>query len=269
MKQPFKLLTLASLIALYSCGSNTRSAVSMDAMESFAAEPTPAPDKSVPTPTERKLIKEGDIRFRTKDVKETKALIVKAVQELGAYISKDNANDYPDRIEHSMVIRVAADKFDLLLDKISKSTEELETKNIDILDVTEEYIDVESRVKTKKELEIRYRELLKKATKVDEILNIEREIGTLRADIESIEGRLNFLKDQVSFSTLKVTYYQKNKTSFGFSSKFGQGIKNGWNNLMVFIIGLVSLWPFMVLGAAVFYFVIRYEKRRKRNKKAA
>jgi uncharacterized membrane protein YcjF (UPF0283 family) len=104
--------------------------------------------------------------------------------------------------------------------------------------------------------------LLKQAKKVDEILNIEREIGTLRSDIESIEGRLKYLTDKVSFGTLTVTYYQKITASFGFGSKFNQALRNGWTNLGWVAIGFTSLWPFIVLGLVLF-FVIRRMRRRK------
>ena len=73
---------------------------------------------------------------------------------------------------------------------------------IDSQDVTEEYIDITARLKTKKELEARYLELLKKANKVEEIVSIEKEIGNLRSDIESIEGRLRYINNAVAYSTL-------------------------------------------------------------------
>jgi hypothetical protein len=161
-----------------------------------------------------------------------------------------------------LTIRVPADKFDLLLKKVSDSVDKLERKNIDLLDVTEEYIDIEVRVKTKKELHARYVELLKQATKVDEILNIEREIGNLQTEIESVEGRMKYLKDRISFSTLAVTYYHKTISAFGFSSKFVDGLKNGWNVFLWFIVGLSNLWVFILVAVAVIY-LIRWRRKKR------
>jgi hypothetical protein len=215
---------------------------------------------------ERKIIKEGQLSFETAKVSETKNLIVSAVQELNGYISKDNVNDYSDRLEHRLVIRIPSEKFDLLLNKVSESAEKLDSKNIDVIDVTEEYIDIDTRIKTKKELENRYKELLKQATKIDEILSIERELAQLRSDIESVEGRMNYLKDRISYSTLTVTYYQKTASAFRFTSQFGQALKQGWSSFLWFLIGLTHLWTFILIaGVTGAYFFFRY--KRNKNKK--
>ncbi len=154
----------------------------------------------------------------------------------------------------------------MLLNKISESADKLDSRNVDLLDVTEEYIDIDARIKTKKELEDRYKELLKQATKVDEILNIEKEIGQLRTEIESVEGRMKYLKDRISFSTLTVTYYQKTTSAFRFTSKFGQALKTGWDGFLWFLIGLTHLWIFILIGLMTVYLIIR--QRRNKNKNA-
>jgi hypothetical protein len=218
--------------------------------------------------TERKIVKRGNIRFQTADINKTKSLISQTVQELNGYISNDNAYDYSDRFEHNLTIRVPADKFDMLLKNVSESVEKLDSKNIDVLDVTEEYIDIEARIKTKKELQDRYKEILKKATTVSEILTVEREIGSLQTDIESVEGRMKFLKDEIKFSTLTVTYYQKVTTSssLGFFFELRDGFKSGWNGFLWFIIGVSYLWVFILVAVAVIYLIVRWRrKKRKMN----
>ena len=144
-----------------------------------------------------------------------------------------------------------------------KALTNLTTKSIDALDVTEEYIDVETRINTKKDLRDRYRELLKQATKVDEILNIEKEVGNLQTEIESFERRMKSLNDRIAFSTITVIYYQKTTPAFGFSSKFLDGIKNGWNNFLWFIIGLSNLWVFIIVAAVTVYLIKLWRKKKK------
>ena len=214
---------------------------------------------------ERKIIKEGEISFETTNSTETRKVISKSIADFKGYISNDNIDDYKDRIEHKIIIRVPAEQFDSLLDKISQSAKKLDSKNINALDVTEEFIDVETRIKTKKELENRYKELLKKANTVEEILTIEKEIGNLRTDIESIEGRLTYLKNKISFSTLTVVFYEKTSSTFGFSSKLGHAIQNGWTNLLWFFVGLANLWPFVVIGGIVVFMYRRYKNRNKKQ----
>ncbi len=214
-------------------------------------------------PVERKIIKKGDISFETDNVVNTKTSIVKMVAELEGYLSDDQVNDFPDRIHHRMTIRVAADKFDGFIERVAQLAKKLENKSVTAEDVTEEYIDVEARLRTKKELEGRYRELLKKANKVEEVLAIEREIGTLRSEIESIEGRFRYLKDRVAYSTLDINFYQLKTTSFGFGSRIGEGLQSGWTNLLWFLIALTNVWPFLLLFGGLVYLVRRQLKKKK------
>ncbi len=279
MKNFLQFLTILTLTLAFSCSAkqdNATTAVNFmeTEMDQSGGErsrqdppPQPSPEEASQNssqPVERKIIKEGSITFETDDLQATRQLILTAVTESGGYLAQDNAYNEYDRIQHQLVLRIPADKFDSLLNKISASAKKLDSKNISAQDVTEEFIDVQTRLKTKKELEKRYLELLKQAKKVDEILNIERELGTLRSDIESIEGRLKYLTDKVSFSTLTVTYYQKTTASFGFGSKFSQALRNGWTNLGWVAIGFTSLWPFIVLGLVLF-FVIRRIRRKNRK----
>jgi hypothetical protein len=215
---------------------------------------------------DRKIIKKGDVKFETEDVNRTKSSIVQAVQEQLGYISNDNVNDYSDRVEHKLVIRVPADRFDLLLQGISGSVDKFDSKDIEVLDVTEEYIDIQSRVKTKRGLQARYMELLKQATGVEEMLIIEKEIGNLQTEVESVEGRMRYLHDRIAFSTLTVTYYQKTESGayqFAFFSEFKDGIITGWKLFLWFIVGLSYLWVFITLVVAAIYLLVRRKRQMK------
>lgn len=219
--------------------------------------------------TERKVIKKGEIKFQSHSIQETTKFITDNVKNLQGYISSDNVYNSEDRITQRIEIRIPASSFDDLLSRISASIKNIEYKNVQLEDVTEEYIDVESRIKTKKELEDRYTELLSKAKTVQEILSIEKELGTLRSDIESIEGRLKYLKDQVSLSTLTVEYYQLTSTTLNFSSKLGQAFITGWKFLLSFIIGVVHLWPFIIIILIVIFITIRFSQKKKLTKNAS
>jgi hypothetical protein len=216
--------------------------------------------------TVRKLIKKGDVVFETQNIAETKNLITNAVSNLGGYISKDNVYSTESRITHSIEIRVESEKFDELLNLISESAAKIESKTVDVIDVTEEFIDVEARIKTKKEIESRFRELLKMAKSVDEILRIEREIGNVRNEIESAEGRLRYLKDRVAYSTLSVEYFQKLTSNIEFINKIMYGLSQGWDLLLYLFIGLSYIWPF-VLIPLIILFTIRFVRKSRKNRK--
>jgi hypothetical protein len=239
-------------------GTEANEAVSMDSKLVSSA-----PDQTTVSLTERKLIKNGDLSFETSDVKKTKASVETICKELNAYISNESQNNYGERLQYNQMIRVPADQFDLLLQKLEGEAVKIESKNIHTQDVTEEFIDVEARLKTKKELETRYREILKQAKTVQDIVTIEGQIAAVRSEIESMEGRLTYLKNQVAFSTLNVSYYEIIGTDFGFANKFVRGLGQGWDNLLSFLIVLTNLWPFFILVVAIAWGVARWQKRKR------
>lgn len=221
-------------------------------------------DKNSLKTGERKLIKNGRVAFEVNDLERTKKQIVATVSHYKGYISSDSQNELSGRINNHLTIRIPFQNFDSLLIGISKEIEKFDTKEIRISDVTEEFLDVQSRLKNKKALEKRYLEILKKAKTVDEILNVEKEIGKLREDIESAEGKLKYLTDQVSFSTLNVLIYKEISNESSFGKKLKNGLKDGYEGIKSFILFLISNWPLVILVILILLWIRR--RRRKRKK---
>ncbi len=272
MKKIHQLVLTFFIVALVSCGDKKEANFS-SSPGNFKSEAGAVGDaggkeleeKNDAPAIDRKLIKTGDIAFQTNDIEKTRQEISKAVLDLKGYISKDNVYSYSNRTGVTIEIRLPANNFDKLMETVSLNAERIERKNIDVKDVTEEYIDVEARLKTKKEVENRYRELLAQAKSVNDVLNIERELGNLRSEIESIEGRLRYLKDQVAFSTLTVEFYKEKigGSEFGFWQKLKSAGGNGWELLLMFLVGIAHLWPFVILAIAIIYFIKWIRRRRK------
>lgn len=214
---------------------------------------------------ERKLIKEGNISFETDDLEHTKTRINVAIKKYKAYLASENSYNYDTSIRQTLTIRVPSQNFDSLLAAIAEGVGHFDQRNIQIQDVTEEFLDITARIKTKKELESRYLDLLKEAKKVTEILEIERELGKIREEIESVEGRLKYLSNQVNFSTLTVSFYQTVSGGEGFFSQIKDGFSNGWENLGFVFIGLVNFWPFLILIILVVWGINRWRKSKKTN----
>jgi len=210
-----------------------------------------------------KIIREGGVSFETSDLKQTRTLLDTLVTRYEAYLANDDQYKFDDRIEQRLVIRVPADNFDSLVHELEGSVERFDSRTISARDVTEEFMDVSLRIRIKKETEQRYRDILTKAETVRDILEVERYIGRIRSEIESLEGRLNYLQNRISFSTLTVTFYQLKSESVGLSSRFTVALNNGWNNFMLFLLGIVSLWPFLVAGLILLFILLVLAGRRK------
>jgi hypothetical protein len=213
---------------------------------------------------ERKRIKTGSITFETKALGDTKKKIIAALTDAKGYVSRDNQYKSEERIHMTLTVRVPAENFDALLEEISKGVALFDAKNIHISDVTEQFLDTESRLKTKKALEITYLKILKKARTVREILDVERELANVRGAIEAAQGRIKYLQSQVSFSALNITFYKKVKgTDIGFASTLQEAFKEGFVKIQAFLVNLITFWPFIILVVLVSYFLRKKIKKIK------
>ena len=221
----------------------------------------PAPNLDV---ADQKIIREGGVRFETSGLKKTRVFLDSLIQRYEGYLVNDDQYKFDDRIEQRLVIRVPADNFDDMVHGLEGSVERFDSRTISARDVTEEFLDVSLRIQIKKETEQRYRDILTKATTVKDILEVERYIGRIRTEIESLEGRLKYLENRIAFSTLTVTFYQLKPEAVGFSSQFTVALKNGWNSFVLFVLGAVSLWPFILAGIILLLVLLFVAGRRKK-----
>ncbi|WP_165388976.1 DUF4349 domain-containing protein [Aquimarina brevivitae] len=257
------------LFVTLSCGNNTPESYTEEYPIEQAFETAYENDveSTAKEAVSRKLIKEGTIAFETQSIPETRKQVLAAIKKYNAYISSDQEYNYTDRKSNALVIRVPAADFDNLLNSATAGVSQFDTKEIKVKDVTEEFLDVETRIANKKKLETRYLELLTKANSVTEMLEVEKQIGELRADIEAMEGRLNYLKNKVSFATIHLTFYKTLATETAFGSKFKNGFKNGWENFIWFFVVLTNIWPFILILILLLVGLRWYLKRKKKEKK--
>ncbi len=251
------------LLLLTACGGGEQAEYAGVEKLELALAPPPT-ERGVET-TERKLIKEGNIAFETHDLNATRQTVLKAVERYSAYVSSDQESNSPERQSNTMFVRVPAEHFDKFLSDVTTGVKRFDSKEIKIVDVTTEFLDVQARLRTKKELENRYLDLLKQAKNVTEMLEIEKHLGELRAEIESMEGRLKYLQTQVSYSTLTITFYKSIPYQAEFSHQVKSGIRSGWDNLVWLFVTLINLWPFILLGVVLLISVRVYRSRRLTN----
>jgi hypothetical protein len=219
-------------------------------------------EKSNNDEIEKKIIKTGRVSFETDDLTKTRDWVAGLIKNNGGNITSDREDKYGQRSGQNLTVRVPVAKFDKLITEISSGVKKLESKEVTASDVTEEFIDVEARLGAKKALENRYLELLKQAKNLNEMLQIEKQLTDIRGEIESIEGRLKYLQNQVAYSTLDIYFYQEMPKTIYLGSKLSNGFRNGWDNLILFFVGLVNLWPFVLIGAGLIWFFVRRKRKR-------
>lgn len=216
--------------------------------------------------TETKIIKSGRLRYQTDNLEESYNQIVAAVKKYNAQIKNDSQQNDDYELRRNITVRIPNQHFDSFIADISKGVNYFDEKEISSEDVTEEFIDVSSRIKTKKALEQRYLELLKKANKVSEMLEIERQLSEIREEIEAKEGRLQYLQNKVAMSTLDIEFYkpvaQGNKARVSYGGRIGNALVEGFNGISNFFIGLLENWP-VIITLVVLIFLIRKRFKRK------
>jgi Rad3-related DNA helicase len=224
------------------------------------------------TSVEKKIIKDGDIIIQTNDIEIAKQRIDSLVKNLNAYYEREDLRKGPARIIYDLIIRVPADNFEKLFSSIEQGKDEVKNKSIRVRDVTEEYVDLTARLTSKRDYLKQYTVLLSKATKISEILEIQEKIRNLREEIESAEGRLRYLSDQVTFSTLNVSlekeveYVYKPAQKDHFTERVKSGLNTGWDIIVGIIVFLINIWSVLLLFTLVFFSIRWRIKKRKARK---
>lgn len=276
MKKP--ILLISFIIVLLSCndGSNYSLSKSTEASPRYEMEEMhveSAKDMAAPNPEEniqpQKIIKTGYFTFETNSVDATYLKVKNWVGTHKGFIQNDKTTKEYDRIHRSLLIRIPTNSFQPVVDSIHESVKSLDRKDIVLQDVTEEFVDIEARLVAKRKLEERYLQLLSKATSVKDMLEIERQIANIREEIESKQGRLKYLENKVSMSTINLDFYEMSAVekapSQTYAKRLWRALKGGFEGIGDFFIGILYIWPFIIIAILVALF-IRKRIRKKKSK---
>jgi len=216
-------------------------------------------------PQELKIIKSANVRYKVTHVKITTDQINKILQQFNGYISDQRFQNTVYQIENRFTIKVPAQHFDVLMDSLVQVAEFVDYENITTQDVSEEYIDLKSRLKTKLEVKQRYETILRQRAKtVKDILATEEKLRVIQEEIEAAQGRLHYLTNKVSFSTIQVDLYEtvdykETPESYTrtFFSKMKEGFSFGWQLIESIVLGIIYIWPLILIGLGLFFIIKR------------
>jgi hypothetical protein len=118
------------------------------------------------------------------------------------------------RADQSVTVRVPTNAFQGTLGGVSKLGDELH-RQVNVRDVTEQFADLEIRLKNAEAVRQRLEGLLAKAQKIEDALAVERELERITQTIEQMKGRLRLLAELVAFSTITVNFQAKPRDQVG------------------------------------------------------
>lgn len=162
-------------------------------------------DEVLAAEIDQKIIKTGDLSLIVLDVEESSAAVKTLAEEKGGYVQSSSVREHEDgTLSGYVIIRVPADQFDASVAALKEQALVVEEESVSSEDVTEQYIDLAARLKNAQAQEERYVEILNVATTVEEILQIENALATVRGYIESLTGQIQYLDSLTNFSTITV-----------------------------------------------------------------
>jgi len=210
---------------------------------------------------ERKVIKNATLKLLVEDLDSSIESIKKITEDNEGFLgSLDRSQSTGARAD--MVVHIPSSSLDKVLKEFKDLAVVVRRENLSGYDVTEEFIDNDARLKNLRREEEQYLKILDKASKVEDILQVEREINRVRRDIESLEGRIKNLESKVSYSKVSISLDEE---------KSQEQIKKGewrpWVNmkkegrifvkkmqgfvdyLVEFFFGVVAAIPYIILYA--------------------
>jgi hypothetical protein len=150
----------------------------------------------------RKLVYQASMDIEAADLEATETFLDAAVQAAGGYVERRSA----DTSSIYMQVRVPVAALEGLMDALAGQGRTL-GRSLNAEDVTDNYFDLEGRLRNKRLLEARYREYLSEAGTMDEILQVERSLSEVTTEIEWLEGSFRDLGKRIDLATLSVSIH--------------------------------------------------------------
>ena len=229
---------------------------------------------------DRKIIRNANLTMEVDSTTDTQHKVTTIAEAHGGFVVTSEAKQREDSdpakrtLDIKLVVRVPADRFGSALDQIRSLAGTLREEAVTGQDVTEEFIDLEARIRTQKALELQFLEIMKQARKVEDAMEVQRQIAEVRTEIEKLEGRKRFLENRSSLSTITVNIEAPkmiavNTTGFGrdLRDSVSVGLDLGSAILLflvraVIVMVPVTLFLLLPLGLLFRYFVRRAQRMR-------
>lgn len=175
--------------------------------------------------------------------------------------------DYAGSMAGTVTFRVPVENFDDAMEDVRGMADVISSESTDSEDVTEEYVDLSARLSTYYELEAQYLAVLDSAYTVEEILMVYDYLQTVREEIESLEGRMQYYENQSSYSTITV-YLEEEVSVFVEAAKWRpvEVVKEAFQNWIAFLQGIADgiIWLVIYLWILpVLWLIWRFFRRKK------
>jgi len=218
---------VAGVLIVAACGGQTDNTAYNDGDNGLAAGGAAAPNENAPLEVpggsdqslpqanvqDRKIVRNATLNLQVENIAAAVQQIEDAAGAAGGFVSSSNVfvsntEETVDSAERtqtaSVTIRVPADAYSSVMSQLRGIAKETVAETSDASEVTEEYTDLQARLRNLEATEGRYLELLARAVTIDEILTVQDRLNTVRLEIEQVTGRINVLNSLTDFATITV-----------------------------------------------------------------
>ncbi|WP_242579638.1 DUF4349 domain-containing protein [Streptomyces sp. MST-110588] len=203
------------------------------------------------------IIRTATVTVETKDVPGALAKARTAVEGAGGYVGNESTDRDAEGHDRSRItLRVPPDEYEAVLGRLSRLGKLL-GRQVTAKDVTDEVVDVDSRVKSQRQSVNRVRALMEKAAKISDIVSLESELSTRQAELESLEARLKSLQERTGTATVTLVLREPDAApDQGRGTSFGEALGGGWHAFTTAVrwvlVAIGAVLPFAAAGAVLF-----------------
>ncbi len=158
---------------------------------------------------DRLVIKTAMLQLEVARVDETEAQVRQLAASMGGFVLSSQTYGEGDERFANITLKVPANRFDETIAELSSLALKVDSREVKGEDVTDEYVDLESRLRHLRAVEARLLEFLEQAETVEDALRVNQQLMDIQGQIEQTQGRINYLEESVAFSTINVSLHAR------------------------------------------------------------
>lgn len=226
---------------------------------------------------DRMIIRTVTMNLAVGNVQETFHKVEQLVAEQRGYLAGSQIRQDGDRMMATMTLRVPADPatYQATLERLRGLAERVVDEQAQAQDVTEEYVDIESRLRNLRATEESLLGLLSKAQRIEDIINIQRELTNVRGQIEQIQGRKQALERRADMATINLTLREVgafSRPGWSPGQTFEEAVRAlgaALRGIVAFLIWLLVFSPIwgglLLIGWGIIWLFVRFVRRLSRG----
>ncbi|MFX3633138.1 MAG: DUF4349 domain-containing protein [Candidatus Pristimantibacillus sp.] len=223
----------------------------------------------------QKLIYKAELTMEVGNYDTAVTELRNAIHQSGGYILQFQDGQYKNEKGSTYTIKVPSVGFMAFIERLEGIEHKRFERQVGATDVTEEYVDLESRLKAKQIVEERLLGFMDKAQKADDLVKFSQQLSEVQEEIEVLKGRIRYLDRNVAFSTVELRMYQPSNATAALDENKALGSKmstamNGsvdtllvvLQGLLIFLSGALPVLLCLAIIGLPIYWLMRRHKRR-------